>query len=234
MPEQSIAAGKSLREIESELEAADAQVIGLVRNEVRIAAPSPFREVRAGDILIIEAEPESLATALSSLGLKLEEDRPQANDDAGADAGADDDDKATDDGADLESGASEPEPGASTLAADAGKDGGVGADPSEARSGGAVAALSDERAKADGTEGAAKSAGSDTSSKVATSAKVERSSVLQNKEVELMELTVPIRCFDLNARSFETALTMSWQSSNTPSMAMLWMFSSNRLNICAC
>ena len=38
----------------------------------------------------------------------------------------------------------------------------------------------------------------------------------------------------LNSRSFETALTMSWQSSNTPSIAMLWMLASCRLNICAC
>jgi hypothetical protein len=32
----------------------------------------------------------------------------------------------------------------------------------------------------------------------------------------------------------DTTLTMSWQSSNTPSTAMLWMLSSIRLNICAC
>src|SRR5690606_23582350 len=44
------------------------------RDEVRITAPSPGRKVRAGDILVIEAEPASLAAALSSLGLKLEED----------------------------------------------------------------------------------------------------------------------------------------------------------------
>ena len=38
----------------------------------------------------------------------------------------------------------------------------------------------------------------------------------------------------LEGRSFDTALTMSWQSSNTPAIAMLWMFASCRLNICAC
>jgi hypothetical protein len=43
-----------------------------------------------------------------------------------------------------------------------------------------------------------------------------------------------MRYLRLKARSFETAFTMSWQSSNTPVMAMLWMFSSCRLNICAC
>ena len=38
----------------------------------------------------------------------------------------------------------------------------------------------------------------------------------------------------LKSRSLLTALTMSWQSSNTPSIARLWMLASCRLNICAC
>jgi di/tricarboxylate transporter len=75
VPEDAKAAGMTLGEIERELEAADAQVIGLVRNEVRVPAPNPIRKVRPGDILVIEAEPEALASALSGLGLKLEEDR---------------------------------------------------------------------------------------------------------------------------------------------------------------
>ncbi|MBX3497388.1 MAG: SLC13 family permease [Parvibaculum sp.] len=72
--EKSKAKGMTLREIDKVLEEADAQIIGLVRNEVRIPAPSPFREVTRGDILVIEAEPEGLVSALSALGLKLEED----------------------------------------------------------------------------------------------------------------------------------------------------------------
>jgi di/tricarboxylate transporter len=67
------AAGKTLREIEAALDEAGAQVVGLVRNEVRVTAPSPGRVVRAGDILVIEAEAEALSSALSSLGLALEE-----------------------------------------------------------------------------------------------------------------------------------------------------------------
>jgi di/tricarboxylate transporter len=74
--EDSKAAGKTLRQIGRELEEADAQVVGLVRNEFRMSAPSAGRILRAGDILVIEAEPESLATALSKLGLKLVEDVP--------------------------------------------------------------------------------------------------------------------------------------------------------------
>ncbi|MDO8838381.1 MAG: SLC13 family permease [Parvibaculum sp.] len=72
--EKSKAKGMTLREIDKVLEEADAQVIGLVRDEVRIPAPSPFREIVRGDILVIEAEPEGLVSALSALGLKLEED----------------------------------------------------------------------------------------------------------------------------------------------------------------
>jgi di/tricarboxylate transporter len=79
VPEGSKAAGKSLRELEGDLEEADAQIVGLIRNERRIPAPSPFREVRTGDILVIEAEPEALAGAVESLGLKLEEDVREEN-----------------------------------------------------------------------------------------------------------------------------------------------------------
>jgi di/tricarboxylate transporter len=71
IPEKSKAAGMSLREIEAALEEADAQVVGLIHNEVRIPAPNPYREARAGDILVIEAEPEALAAVLSTLGLTL-------------------------------------------------------------------------------------------------------------------------------------------------------------------
>ena len=78
VPEGSKAAGMKLREIETALEEADAQIIGLVRNDVRVSAPNSGRYVHAGDILIIEAEAEKLATALSSLGLVLEEAQHKA------------------------------------------------------------------------------------------------------------------------------------------------------------
>ena len=69
---------KTLREVEEALEAADAQVIGLVRDEVRLPGPHPSRRVHEGDILVIEADPESLAKALSTLDLQLVEDDPEA------------------------------------------------------------------------------------------------------------------------------------------------------------
>lgn len=72
--EKSKAVGMTLQEIEKSLGEADAQVVGLIRYETRIPAPNPRQLVRVGDILVIEAEPKSLTTALASLGLKLEEE----------------------------------------------------------------------------------------------------------------------------------------------------------------
>ena len=48
-------------------------MVGLVRNEMRITAPSPQRVLLAKDILVIEAAADTLSTLLTSLGLKLEE-----------------------------------------------------------------------------------------------------------------------------------------------------------------
>jgi di/tricarboxylate transporter len=73
--ESSKADGKSLREVEGILEESGAQVLNLVRNEVRVNAPRGSRILQAGDILTIEAEADSLSAALSSLDLKLEEDK---------------------------------------------------------------------------------------------------------------------------------------------------------------
>jgi di/tricarboxylate transporter len=73
VPDKSKAVGMTLREIERELDEADAQVLGLVRNETRMNAPSPAWTLKADDILIIEAEVDALAGVLSNLGLKLEE-----------------------------------------------------------------------------------------------------------------------------------------------------------------
>jgi di/tricarboxylate transporter len=80
VPEDSKAAGMPLGNIEAALEEADAQVVGLVRNELRLTAPSPGRTVRAGDILVIEAEAAALPNALSALGLKLEEAKAASED----------------------------------------------------------------------------------------------------------------------------------------------------------
>jgi di/tricarboxylate transporter len=80
VPPKSKAAGMRLGEIEAALEEVDVQILGLIRNEVRINAPPPWRQVLGGDILVIEAEADALAQVLSNLGLKLAEAKPPSVD----------------------------------------------------------------------------------------------------------------------------------------------------------
>ncbi len=69
------AVGMRMHEIDTALDEADAQVLALVRNNVRINAPHSYMPVLADDILVIEADAEALSHALSPLGLKLEESK---------------------------------------------------------------------------------------------------------------------------------------------------------------
>ena len=90
--EKSKAAGVSLRELGPAFDEADAQVVGFVRHGFRVSTPEPGRVLRTGDILVVEAEPESLSTLLSRLGLRLEEDvRRDAEPESDASEAADDD-----------------------------------------------------------------------------------------------------------------------------------------------
>jgi len=103
VPADSKAVGKALRELEALLDEIDAQIIGIVYNDVRMMAPNPRRTIRAGNILVIEAEAEALSGVLSALGLELEEavpptekDESAASDADGATAGRSKDGQATD------------------------------------------------------------------------------------------------------------------------------------------
>jgi di/tricarboxylate transporter len=73
--DNSKAAGKTIREVDEALQEADAQIVGMVRNRFRVLAPNAGRVLQGGDILVIEAEPEALASVFSSLGLEWEEHR---------------------------------------------------------------------------------------------------------------------------------------------------------------
>lgn len=73
--ESSKAADQRVSEVRRLLDDVDMQIIGIVRNDVRIMAPNPGRKIRTGDILIIEAEVESLNEVLSVLGLELAQDK---------------------------------------------------------------------------------------------------------------------------------------------------------------
>jgi hypothetical protein len=70
--ERSDVVDRTVAEAESMLEEADAQIVGMARNDFRVAAPNMRRRLRRGDILVIEADPDDLASAISTLGLRLE------------------------------------------------------------------------------------------------------------------------------------------------------------------
>lgn len=97
VPEGARVVGKTVREIEAMLETFDAQVIGMVQAELRVHAPNPSRVVRAGDVLVVEADADTLGEMLSSLGVRLEEDVSREDD---ADADPADDADPEDDGRD--------------------------------------------------------------------------------------------------------------------------------------
>lgn len=73
VPGKSKAVGMTLRAFEREIEDSDAQVIGLVRNKVRMTVPHGGRYIRADDILVLQADVDALAEALSVFDIKLEE-----------------------------------------------------------------------------------------------------------------------------------------------------------------
>jgi di/tricarboxylate transporter len=79
---QSRLVGRSLAEAEQALQAADAQILGLIRNRVRLMAPNMDRTILAEDILIIEAEILHLAPLLGGTGLELAEARAGGQDTA--------------------------------------------------------------------------------------------------------------------------------------------------------
>ncbi|MDY0291975.1 MAG: SLC13 family permease [Desulfuromonadaceae bacterium] len=68
------AEGKRIYEVERMLDDADAQVVGFVRYDLSVTAPNPRYVLRAGDVLVVEAEPVALAELLADLNLRLEED----------------------------------------------------------------------------------------------------------------------------------------------------------------
>jgi di/tricarboxylate transporter len=75
VPEKSKAVGLTLRVFESEIEDSGVQIVGLVRNEVRMTAPSGGRRIKGEDILVLQADVDALAETLSVFGIKLEEEK---------------------------------------------------------------------------------------------------------------------------------------------------------------
>ena len=93
VPENSKAVGLTLRAFEREIDASDAQIVGLVRNDVRMTAPHGGRRIRANDILALDADVDALAETLSVFDIMLEElgssSKVEGADTEGQDASAD-------------------------------------------------------------------------------------------------------------------------------------------------
>lgn len=93
VPEKSKVVGLTLRKAEQMLDEFGAQIVGLVRSDIRIFAPNPRRKIYARDILVIESEAESLSKLIASLGLELEEaksSRKQTSEDKKGEVNEDD------------------------------------------------------------------------------------------------------------------------------------------------
>ncbi|XOV87896.1 MAG: SLC13 family permease [Pseudomonadota bacterium] len=86
----SSAVDRAIASIQRQLDDADAQIVGMVRNKFRVLAPTPNRKVREQDVLIVEAEPESLSSIVTLLDLTLapkpEGNEPEAGEKSSADA----------------------------------------------------------------------------------------------------------------------------------------------------
>jgi di/tricarboxylate transporter len=67
VPDGGKAVGLTLRDFEAKIEDSGAQIIGLVRNEVRLTAPHGLRRIKAGDVLVLQADVDALAEALGSV-----------------------------------------------------------------------------------------------------------------------------------------------------------------------
>jgi len=79
IPAKSKAVGLTLRAFEREIADSGAQIVTIVRNEVRMTAPHGGRIIRENDVLMLLADVGALAEALSVFGIKLEEQKPAAD-----------------------------------------------------------------------------------------------------------------------------------------------------------
>jgi len=70
VPDEAKVIGQTVREVEAPTEG-DVVVVGLIRGERRLPAPSGFETLRAGDVLVVKTDPEALKTLVEASGLEL-------------------------------------------------------------------------------------------------------------------------------------------------------------------
>jgi len=70
VPEGSSAIGKRVRDLDEQAAKSDVEIIGLTRRGRRLPGLARVAEIKAGDILVLEASPESLEEALGAMKLE--------------------------------------------------------------------------------------------------------------------------------------------------------------------
>ena len=70
VPEGSPAIGKLVRDLEDQAAKSEVEIIGLTRHGRRLPGLARIAEIKAGDILVVEASPDSLEEALGALKLE--------------------------------------------------------------------------------------------------------------------------------------------------------------------
>ncbi len=70
VPEGSAIIGKRVRELDELAAKSDVEIVGLSRKGRRMPGLARIAEIKAGDVLVIEASPDSLEEALGALGLE--------------------------------------------------------------------------------------------------------------------------------------------------------------------
>ncbi len=70
VPEDSPLIGKKVRDLDEEAESADVDILGLSRQGRRMPGFARSVEIRTGDVLVVEADPDRIENALGSLGLE--------------------------------------------------------------------------------------------------------------------------------------------------------------------
>jgi di/tricarboxylate transporter len=79
VPEESKAANATVYELE-ELTQDEITIVGIVRDGSRVLAPAGYQRVRAGEILILRGEAESLKSAVEAMGLQVADNQQAAKD----------------------------------------------------------------------------------------------------------------------------------------------------------
>ena len=69
--EDSQAIGKKVRELDADAEKNDVEIVGLVRKGRRMPGLARMVEVKAGDLLVVEANPENIESLLGAMGLEF-------------------------------------------------------------------------------------------------------------------------------------------------------------------